>query len=283
MNEHKPPIDFIPASQLDDDDLAINIRRVITSSWNGKGRWQAASRLVSGRALLLAVRYSPSIDGNIYRDLENHVEGLEKKCKKLDEKEKAARASTAESATAQLIVSKSQLRRTLPRETPVLVAIEVQIEAWSRLDLALSHCPQGLTPWKAAQNMSPQRRVSLMRTASLRVADFAINTKRLSPQASSLDFFEHADAAEIVQGFLAAQRSAGGGSLGQQPLCRAIRAAFYFSICREAVAKRVHNRTLISPIQIVPEKKSTVKRSINVGSKMLSFHKCIFSYTNHTN
>ena len=225
--EQSPAFNFVPVAQFGDEELATKARSALSASWTGKGRFQAASRVVGGRALCLALKYSSNVDGNVYRDVERHVDALEAKCKRLDEKNKVKRNEAAAGAVEPL--KKGQLRRSQPAKTPILLSIKNKINELAHIDMAVLDLPPRLSKWPAIASTSSQSRRAVMLDPVVRAADHSILTRRLNPRADARVFFEHAEAPELVQNFLKAHERVGGGSTGRQPIARGIRMAFYLS------------------------------------------------------
>ena len=74
--EQSPAFNFVSVNDFGDEFLTAKARDALSASWTGRGRFQAASRVVGGRALCLALKYASSVDGNVYRDMERHVDAL---------------------------------------------------------------------------------------------------------------------------------------------------------------------------------------------------------------
>ena len=141
--EQSPAFNFVPVAQFGDEELATKARSALSASWTGKGRFQAASRVVGGRALCLALKYSSNVDGNVYRDVERHVDALEAKCKRLDEKNKVKRNEAAAGAVEPL--KKGQLRRSQPAKTPILLSIKNKLNELAHIDMAVLDLPPRLS------------------------------------------------------------------------------------------------------------------------------------------
>ena len=224
--EQSPAFNFVSVNEFGDELLAAKARYALSASWTGKGRFQAASRVVGGRALCLALKYASSVDGNVYRDMERHVDALELKCK-------VGRQRKGEAQQQRRGRRKGFKQEDPVEENPACKYAPSafhsnRLDELAQTDMAVFDLPPRLSKWPPSWACSPEqgKQSCLIRRSRGR---HGILTKRLDPNAGARSFFEHAEAPELVQNFLKAHERVGGGSTGRQPIARGLRTAFYLS------------------------------------------------------